>query len=43
VRDRVRPINTKKGKDMNWGEEVDKEVMELRKQLTYCIIIYNTT
>ena len=33
VRDRVRPINTMKGKAMDWGEEVDKEVMELRKQL----------
>ena len=29
----VRPINTKNGEDMDYGEEVDKGVLELRKWL----------
>ena len=29
----IRPINTDKVEDMNWGKEDDKEVMELRKRL----------
>ena len=31
--DTIRPINTRKGKDMNWGDEDDKRVTELRKWL----------
>ena len=31
--DNFRHINTKKGEDVNWGEEDDEGVMELRKWL----------
>ena len=31
--DTIRPINTRKGEDMNWGDEDDKRVTELRKWL----------
>ena len=31
--DNIIPINTREGEDMNWGEEDDEGVMELRKWL----------
>ena len=33
VGDTIRPINTRKGEDMKWGEEDDKRVIELRRWL----------
>ena len=31
--DTIRPINTRMGEDMKWGEEDDKRVIELRRWL----------
>ena len=37
--DNISLINTRKGEDMNWGEEDDKGVMELRKWLRERIMV----
>jgi hypothetical protein len=35
----TQPINTRKGKDMNWGEEDGKRVIVLRKWLRESLLV----